>query len=143
MAKVKLQISRFAQGRPFSRTAFEIIHQLLCIQSPPTSSPESAAQKINELYLGHITQSQADEKQRADASGTFLYEFWDLVFNIAGQLPHDSSEQDTLTEFIGQLQQIDTSREASSGRLWKDLPCMSLVACEARNGESLHSCYGT
>jgi hypothetical protein len=59
MAAPQIQITRFAQGWESSRQAFEIIEQV--IQSPTTTSPETAAREVNKLYISYTTVGENQE----------------------------------------------------------------------------------
>lgn len=90
------QITRLAANCDIGIEMFDILSNML---DPWTiSTPKEAAFRINALYLSHQNQITSTEKKKA--TGTFLFQFWHLVFKIALQLPHDGIQQYYLLNLV-------------------------------------------
>jgi hypothetical protein len=130
MAAVVPQITRFAANWDIGIMMFDILSNLL---DPWTiSSPKEASLRINALYFAYKNENTTADKSKA--TGTFLFEFWDLVFKIAAQLPHDGCQQQVLVNFLAALRNIQTSDEYEGRKLWEGLPIMGRCGVDALNG---------
>jgi len=124
MATIQPQITPSAANWDIGRKMFDILEDLL---NPSTAlSPSEAAQRIKSLH--HEYHSPVTD------TGRFLFEFWDLLFKIAAQLPHDGQQQRILINFIDDLRKIHTEHEHEGHKLWGDLPDHGMYGWEAFNG---------
>lgn len=110
-------------GAPaFAAEVVEIINSALASASSPTSPAEAATaldSLFNKDYAKHGT------------AGSFLWWFWDLVHELARQLPYNGPEQDLLAKLIKALHDLppktvklgdDWGDGKDSVELWAGLP---------------------
>lgn len=141
MSNFRLQITPFTEDREVTREMFQILDAVL--QAPCSISPAEAATKINELHVTYRAETpEANQRQNSDetdedhATQTFLWEFWDLVFALARQIPVHDAAQDKIADFIRCLKNITSPRiEVGRELLWRDLPRIGWVSAEHMSSE--------
>ncbi|KAB2580616.1 hypothetical protein DBV05_g859 [Lasiodiplodia theobromae] len=74
---------------------FDVLSEYL--QPTSQASPAEVALKFNELF-----QLNQRENEKANPEG-FLWQLWDIVFNVAEQVPYSHTSQDRLVELIAAL----------------------------------------
>lgn len=106
MSGVQLQIPGDAPA--FAGQVVEIINSVLGSSSQKLSS-EDAARAIDELFN--------QQYQKDGTAGSFLWWFWDLVHDLALQIPYNSQEQEQLTAVIKSLNDLPP-KTVSLGQEW-------------------------
>ncbi|KND86391.1 hypothetical protein TOPH_08972 [Tolypocladium ophioglossoides CBS 100239] len=119
MSRLHLQLED--EGAPaFAGRVVEVLNSALAPDSP--TSPREAATALDSLcsrdYAEHGT------------AGSFLWWFWDLVHDLARQVPYDGPEQDRLAAVIQALHELPPKTVSlgedwgtgSSVQLWTNLP---------------------
>ncbi|KAF7164770.1 hypothetical protein CNMCM5623_009152 [Aspergillus felis] len=107
---------------------FKILRDYL---QDPAASPVHTAQALDRLFPAH----RADEDQPAgeprEDPGSFLWHFWDVVHNVAQQIPYTAPEQDRLAELIKALKDLTSQTKTvymaswdQNFDLWGDLPML-------------------
>ncbi|KAF4905038.1 hypothetical protein CGCVW01_v012980 [Colletotrichum viniferum] len=106
MPGTQLQIPGDAPA--FAGQVIEILNSVLGSSSQKLSS-EDAARAIDELFH--------QQYQKDDTAGSFLWWFWDLVHDLASQIPYNSQEQEQLTAVIKSLHDLPP-KTVSLGQEW-------------------------
>ncbi|KAF4869392.1 hypothetical protein CGCSCA1_v011442 [Colletotrichum siamense] len=106
MSGVQLQIPGDAPA--FAGQVVEILNSVLGSSSQKLSS-EDAAREIDELFN--------QQYQTDGTAGSFLWWFWDLVHDLALQIPYNSQEQEQLTAVIKSLHELPP-KTVSLGQEW-------------------------
>ncbi|KAI8634297.1 hypothetical protein F5Y19DRAFT_207833 [Xylariaceae sp. FL1651] len=61
----------------------------------------------------------------------FFWDFWDQIFSVAEQLPHDNPAQDKLVAFLRELTLVPgTGDKVWGARVWTDLPLLGAAIRE-------------
>ncbi|KAK6812549.1 hypothetical protein RU639_011692 [Aspergillus parasiticus] len=98
---------------------------------PSCSTTASAtAQSIHEFAAPLLSDSQADGLEN------LLWQFWNIVINVAKQIPCDSPSQERLVELVKALTEIPPTTIQIWGndtKLWVDLPLLGPQMREAWN----------
>jgi hypothetical protein len=105
---------------------FDILKDFL--QQSTDISASTAAARVNALFF-----EKRREDDEEDPPGGFLLELWDIVLNLAEQIPFDNPAMEKLVDFMRKLVEIPSSSVEVRGRefkLWVDLPVLV---------ESIHS----
>ena len=106
-----------------------------------TFSPADAAKALNELYPHSPDANDAESKDKA---GGFLWWFWDLIHDLARQVPHDSPEQDRLVAIIKELRDLPSKTiplgEWGTVRVWQGLPLLGPTLREKWDSKHFSSC---
>ncbi|KAL8291085.1 hypothetical protein RB597_005556 [Gaeumannomyces tritici] len=92
----------------FAAKVVEILNSALASASSPTSPAEAAT-----ALDGLCSKDYAEQ----GTAGSFLWWFWDLVHDLARQLPHDSPQQDRLAALIKALHDL-TPKTVKLGDDW-------------------------
>jgi hypothetical protein len=138
MATVRIKNSYLGDRKPqgIEKNLFELFEEYL--QPLSTTSPGTAAQKVNDLFPDHRSEVMEGKLVKESPEG-FLWELWCQLFDIAGQLPRDSPCQERLAELVKALSTIRTSTtveiRGSNITLWESLPSLTLCAREELNCE--------
>jgi hypothetical protein len=137
MATVQIKNSHLGDWEPLGieKKLFELFKEYL--QPSSTASPGAAALEVNDLFPSHRSEDLIEGELEKESPGGFLWELWSQLFDIAGQLPHDSPYQERLAEFVKALSTIQTSTTVpgSNITLWESLPSMAHCAREEVNSE--------
>lgn len=141
MATFQHQITSFAQDKEVTQEMFQILQHFL--QPPIYITAYTAAAWINLLHMNYreehpkASQNSSSEVSAEDhATKTFLWEFWDVVFALAMQIPVYDPAQEVLADFVQCLKEKRRPViEIDGWSMWRDLPRLGWVACEAGNGE--------
>ena len=121
MSTVRLQLED--EGAPdFAAEVIRVLNSTLTPGNP--ISPSEAATALDRL----CSQDYAARGQ----AGSFVWWFWDLVHDLARQIPYDSPQQDTLAAVIKALHDLPPKTvdlgeswgagELSTVQLWTGLP---------------------
>lgn len=94
--------------------------------SPPTS-PERKA----EHFVDNLVKFSSVEKSGL-LPEDFVWQFWDVLINIASQVPPCSPEQDVLVETVILLEAIGEG-DKPENQIWKDLPDFGIAVRESWN----------
>ncbi|KZL83708.1 hypothetical protein CI238_07706 [Colletotrichum incanum] len=106
MSRVHLQLED--NGAPaFASKVVDILNHTLAAPNP--TSPDEAAAALDSLF----SQDYAEH----GTAGSFLWWFWDLVHDLARQIPYDSPQQDRLTTVIEALTNLP-SKSVNFGEEW-------------------------
>ncbi|KAF4973090.1 hypothetical protein FSARC_521 [Fusarium sarcochroum] len=114
---VQLQLED--DGAPsFAPTVISILNSAFMQEIPPSEAATALDSLFDQTYREHGN------------AADFLWWFWDLVHDLARQIPHDSLAQDRLTSIIRELQAlpektVDLGKgwgEDSSVQNWTNLP---------------------
>lgn len=90
-------------------------------------SAPHAAEQINGLFPNNRPGND-DEKE---SPGSFLAEFWDLMFRIAYQLDYRDVPMQRVISLIKALQQLPSDIKLEDGsRVWQDLPHLPIFLTE-------------
>ncbi|EXF73793.1 hypothetical protein CFIO01_05724 [Colletotrichum fioriniae PJ7] len=121
MSTVHLQLED-PGAPPFAAKVVEILNA--AFESKSNISAEKAAAEINSLFI-------SDYEEHGTA-GSFLWWFWDLMHDLARQIPYDQREQDQLAAVIKALAGLPPKTVVlgedwggasdSSVDVWKSLP---------------------
>ncbi|KAH0420418.1 hypothetical protein CcaCcLH18_14020 [Colletotrichum camelliae] len=106
MPGAQLQIPGDAPA--FASQVVEIFNSVLGSSSQKLSS-EDAAKKMDELFN--------QQYQKDGTAGSFLWWFWDLVHDLALQIPHNGQEQEQFTAVIKALHDLPP-KTVSLGQEW-------------------------
>ena len=143
MMSTHFQITSFANDWTigswnFGKQIFDILGQLLhsTEREPIHTTIQEAAQAINDIYLAY--QDPKINSGHPSVEG-FCWEFWDIVFDLAGQIPHDSSQQDILVTFMASLQDISYAHMTHVPNPWEGLRYMPWTVRDQANCELLLS----
>ncbi|PHH92184.1 hypothetical protein CDD83_8570 [Cordyceps sp. RAO-2017] len=142
MAPVQLRLED--EGAPaFAPRVVEILNSALALDSP--TSPSQAATALNALC--------AEDYAEHGTAGSFLWWFWDLVHDLARQIPYDSPEQDRLAAIIQALPKLPTEAVnlgedwggASENRVqpWEGLPMFANTFREKLDDTDSRATEGT
>ncbi|TGJ78853.1 hypothetical protein E0Z10_g9911 [Xylaria hypoxylon] len=112
MAAITLQQ---IQEDPDRKDIFGILNEYI--------QPESTTSAGQATFAFVESVKVADEK--------FFWAFWDDIFNVAEQIPHDNAAQDKLAAFIRELRLgPETGEKVWDARVWIDLPILSAAIRE-------------
>ena len=125
MSIVQLKITRIA-GWDIGEQMFSILSEML--QPSTNTTLQTAGQSIDELYSTY--QNQQPDHEKEAAAGSFLCEFWELVWKLASQLPHDGPQQENLIKFVKTLRDVPSRNMHDGIRVWEDLSEFSGVGNE-------------
>ncbi|KAI1870503.1 uncharacterized protein JN550_005046 [Neoarthrinium moseri] len=110
---------------PFAEKVVAILNSVF--SSDKAFSTSDAAVALNNLYPRHQPDSEPS------AGGQFLWWFWDLVHDLARQVPHDSTDSARLAEIVKELhdlepvENVDLGSEWGESQLWRKLPLLGPV----------------
>ncbi|KAL1970452.1 hypothetical protein VTN77DRAFT_4096 [Rasamsonia byssochlamydoides] len=89
-------------------------------------SAQHAAEQINSLFP--TNRPGEDEKE---SPGSFLAEFWDLMFRVAYQLDYQDVPMQRFISLIKALRQLPSNITLENGsRVWQDLPDLPIYLTE-------------
>ncbi|KAJ2988687.1 hypothetical protein NUW58_g3846 [Xylaria curta] len=112
MSTIKL---RQIEEDPSRKDVFGVLNEY--IQPETATSASQAATSFTQ------TVKSPDEE--------FFWGFWDNIFDIAGQIPHDNPAQDKLVAFVRELTLVpETGDKVWDARVWIDLPLFGAAARE-------------
>lgn len=102
------------------------------------SVPETASQ-IHSILLNNLVveQSNPDVGGVTDTVGGILHIFWDIYFLLGTQIDPklNSGSMDCLISLVGVLKQLPSEVHTERyGRVWQDLPQMSMFLTKRWNG---------
>lgn len=95
------------------------------LQPTSQASPPEVALKFNELF-----QLNQRENEKANPEG-FLWQLWDIAFNLAEQVPYNHASQDRLVELIAALRDAHFQPNP-----FAELKCMGPALTERFNRKS-------
>lgn len=124
-----------------ARQAFNIVDTFLNSKSTDEESVAVESLKAAQrLHLLTPARRPREGGEPIESIESFLLEFWEVIINIAEQIPVDHPAQDSLVELVRALSNLEDEVVVKVWNLelilWYDLPLLGAAITEALNRES-------
>ncbi|KAF7126187.1 hypothetical protein CNMCM5793_002609 [Aspergillus hiratsukae] len=109
----------------------KIFKILLDYLQDPIASPAATAEALDRLFPANRPDEDQPAGEPREEPGSFLWHFWDMIHNVAQQIPYTAPEHDRLAELIKVLKGVSSETKTAylaswdhTFALWGDLPML-------------------